>query len=137
MTDDWHPEVVFALDQHECRVYSDNRCLEWAVVDEVDYAWAIRWCWTIKEPKPNGRRGHSRYFCRAARDQDGVAYSVYLHVEVQRRRGITRPWDRAVVDHLDGNTFDCRRENLAWATHAMNRRKARRRYVYGEIVGES
>jgi hypothetical protein len=130
MTNDWDPEVIFAADQHECRIYGDDRCSEWAVVDEVDYAWAIQWCWTIVEPIPDGRRGRCRYFRRTARDQDGRCYTVYLHVAIQRRAVPVCPIVDGVVDHRDGDTFNCRRGNLVDATYAMNRRNARR-YVYG------
>ena len=134
MLDDWHPEVIFTADQHECRIYSDDRCSEWVVLDEVDYWWAVQWCWNIVEPIPDGRRGHSRYFRRTARDQDGRDYSVYLHVAIQQRKGVISSFDAPLVDHLDGDTFNCRRENLRWASHEMNRRNVYGRYVYGELV---
>ena len=134
--DDWHPEVLFAGEPHEFCIYSDDRCSEWAVVDEIDYRWAVQWCWSIVEPKPDGRRGRSRYFRRTTRDQDGRCYSMYLHVEIMRRTGISCPFADPITDHKDGDSFNCRRGNLHWATHAMNRRNLGGRYVYGEILDD-
>lgn len=110
-------------------------------LDYIDYQWAIQWLWDVRYAQRYQKRGHKSkkrigYAARSsARHVNGpgrgvrtnyLAYrenfTIYLHIEIMKRTGIPPPTPKHVlVDHIDNDTFNCRRENLQWATHAMNR----------------
>ena len=46
-------------DTHEYRVYTDASLQTYAVVDAVDYAWAVQWRWHINKPH-HTRNGKKR-----------------------------------------------------------------------------
>lgn len=124
--DMWDPNTWDISDQ-ERRVYLDRNVEEYAVVDEVDYLWAIGWCWHVNQPH-RARTGTKRYAVRNTGNGKKPGPKLYLHVEIMRRTGIERPSEaHVVVDHVDGNELDCRRHNLRWATHKMNRCNVRKR----------
>lgn len=111
---------------HEFRIYGDDKASIWAVVDEEDYHWLLRYKWCVKES--DGRRGKKPkpYLRRAVGVNGGgvrlSTYTLYLHVEVMKKTGIVQPCHaHSLVDHLDGDTLNCRRANLRWATPSMNR----------------
>lgn len=112
------------------RLYLDNRLERYALLDEIDFVWASRWRWYAKHEK----RRRKLYACRNAKTGGGHAdrtnFTVRLHVEIMKRKEPKpeRP-DGAVLipDHVNGNSLDCRRENLVWATYSENARSARRR----------
>jgi len=112
-------------DNHEYRIYGDDRASIWAVVDEIDYHWAIKYRWCIKlcrYQKPYLRRA-------VGVNQNGQrlrTFSLYLHIEIMKNTGIAPPGPAyKIVDHRNGNSLDCRRQNLRWATHSMNSRNVR------------
>lgn len=104
----------------EYRIYGDDRASVWAVVDEVDYQWAIQWRW-------NPKRFRGKVYLRRAVNKyaEGVrigAATLYLHIEIMRRSGVIPLSDQHVlVDHRNGDSLDCRRHNLRWATSSINR----------------
>lgn len=102
---------------YEFRIYGNDQATIWAVVDEEDYHWAIRWLW-----KPVTSRNTPKvYLVRSTRIK-GRPVSIYLHVAIMERTGIYRPSaSHVVVDHRNGNSLDCRRSNLRFATRSMNR----------------
>lgn len=110
----WQPS------DHEHRIYGDSNAAIWAVVDDVDYQYLVRWHWNVlwsASGKPYLRRTHTIY-------KSGVCVkdlTVYLHVAVMQRVG-TMPATRAhkLIDHRDGDSLNCRRSNLRWATYVMN-----------------
>lgn len=108
---------------YEYRIYLDNRADLYTIVDEVDYWWAIRWCWNAKRD-PGGaiytRRAVSTY------DDNGTRISsatLYLHVEILRRSGKRKPTPKHKWgDHKNGDTLNCKRSNLRWVTPSGNQK---------------
>ena len=61
--DPFDPNHLFVERDYEFRIYGDDREGCWAVVDEVDYQWAIQWKWRLKP----SRGGRKFYLYRTAR----------------------------------------------------------------------
>lgn len=103
-----------------CRIYLDKHCEIAVLVDAIDYWVFCRWCWQAK----GSRRSDNIYACRTAA---GPAHrSIYLHVEVLRNSDVLPPTNQHVIaDHRNGDTLDCRRVNLRWATRSQNVRNIR------------
>ena len=108
------------------RIYGDPGATIFATVDWQDYEWAVQWMWTTKWSR--GRR--QRYLCRQVTKRTNghrENSTLFLHVAVMLRTSVPRPSPlHTMVDHLDGDPFNCRRSNLRWATPSMNRRNTRR-----------
>ena len=126
--------------QHEFRIYLDNNAQIWCVVDEIDYHWAVQWRWHVNKPHP-ARNGNKQYSCRSLGRGSAYQPKLYLHVEIHKRTGAEQlsPLHR-LVDHKDGNEFNCRRYNLQWATHKMNRRNTNGLVAYewlATTIGET
>lgn len=120
--DPFNPSNWAIFQQHEYRIYADDNAFRWAVVDEEDYQWAIKWRWHINKPHPT-RNGKKEYFCRNPGSGGRYKPKLFLHVEIMKRTGILPPSKlHKVVDHLDGNECNCRRSNLIWATILQNNR---------------
>lgn len=104
-----------------CRVYLDARASSFVLVDEEDYLWAIQWKWHINKPHPR-RLGKKQYAVRSQGRGGNYQPRLYLHVEIMKRTGILPLTElHRLVDHKDGNEFNCCRINLRWATPRMNR----------------
>lgn len=130
MLDMWDPNT-WEVASHEFRIYGDDRADIFAVVDEVDYQWAIGWRWHPK-PSKNGRKIY--LFRTQSVYREGFARqnrSLFLHVEILRRFRPVRPTEQHTIsDHRNGNSLDCRRGNLRWATPSMNRLNLHGQYPY-------
>lgn len=114
---EWHPDLILAS-THEHRIYADDYCHVWAVVDEADYWYFSRWRWTAI----TNSTGKKFYLIRQAA-RGGKVNTIYLHKAIHQRRGIPQPTPRHyMVDHLNGDSLYCRRHNLEWATPSMNSR---------------
>lgn len=112
---------------------SDRWCLQ-ALIDEIDVEWARQWKWTYKWAagckankigKLYARRGtRVRATCETA--------TFWLHKEICLRAYGPPPSEKHTMsDHLNGDSLDCRRLNLRWATPSMNRKN-----IYGQMAKE-
>jgi hypothetical protein len=126
---DWlHPDTLpVERPDDTCYLSLSARWDIHALLDRQDYEWAKRhtWCHTYGSGKyltlPNGVRVIERPNHIYARTTiDGV--TVWLHRLVLGRAAGPPRYVRALGDHLNGRTLDCRRKNLRWATHRMNSR---------------
>lgn len=104
---------------HERRIY-DTDVDTYAVVDEEDYFFLSRWLWCAKRD-----RCGKIYMRRAiGHNRNGVrlrTHTLYLHQAVMERKG-TLPLSKkhTIIDHRDGDSLNCRRENLRWVTSREN-----------------
>jgi HNH endonuclease len=109
----------------------DANAQYYAIVDEIDYQWAIEYRWNIKRCKrlkEYARRAISTYHDDGSRKG---SQSVYLHIEIMKRTGKQQPTVfHKIVDHRNGNSLDCRRYNLRWATPRMNNMNIRGQMAY-------
>lgn len=107
----------------EFRIYGrDHDETFYAIVDEIDYQWALKWKWSEK-----WSRGHTKvYLRRVFSEGSGIARrqtTVWLHREICWRRWGPPPDEfHTMADHRNGDELDCRRKNLKWATPSMNAR---------------
>lgn len=115
---------VFVLPPLEAtrRIWLDDRGGRCAIVDREDYDHFARWLWSAKPS-----RGLRKFYAfRSQRPTLGGlarSSSVYLHVEVLRRSGAVPPsFSHTIADHRNGDSLDCQRKNLRWATPSQNRR---------------
>lgn len=104
-------------DPHEWRVYADDREQIYAVVDEIDWHWAIQWRWSWKKSK----RSKKLYLRRTSTERNGpdqrADSNVYLHIEILKRKGDPPETPKHIIaDHINRDSLYCRRENLRWLT---------------------
>ncbi len=120
--DDFDPSFLFLPSTDNRRIYGDDRAEVWCEVSEEDYHWAIKWRWHVNHPHAK-RNGQKKYFCRQQSNGKRYMPKLYLHIEIMKRTGIEPPSpEHKLVDHIDGNEWNNRRDNLEWATVIMNRR---------------
>ena len=118
MEEFWNPNTW--SQEHEHRIYLDDRAALYVVVDAEDYSYFSQWKWHVNELHPR-RNGTKRYACRSQSNGRRSGPKLYLHVEIMRRTGVLPPTPaHRLVDHRDGDEFNCRRVNLRWATVRMN-----------------
>lgn len=128
---------TWQIDDWEHRVYADDYANVYAVVDQIDYQYLIQWRWKLKasriwpgtkKPKVYLARSDSETLSSETKDENGrrVRYrltsTIYLHQVVMERKGTPKPVTnkKIIVDHADGEGFNCRRENLRYATLSFN-----------------
>lgn len=107
---------------------SDRWCLQ-ALISPEDIERARQWKWchtygsggriadkaTLTGAIRRGANPDKIYARRTTRDK-----TLWLHREVCFRRWGPPPGPAYVADHLNGDSLDCRRENLEWATLSQN-----------------
>jgi hypothetical protein len=98
---------------HEHRIYGDDNASVWAVVDAEDYAYFSQWRWCPTKACRIARR--KTYLRRQIGNR-----TLYLHVEIMQRVEPAPSPAHIIVDHMNGNSLDCRRANLRWATPSQN-----------------
>lgn len=99
------------------------------LLDYEDYHWATRWLWRWTTSKQGVNRRHKVYARRntgshrMANGHRTPQAWVWLHKEIcLRAHGPAPDIFHTIADHKDGDTLNCRRGNLRWATPSMNRR---------------
>lgn len=148
--DDFDPNT---FESRECFLFFGNRepysdsCFRYAAkVDPEFYPHLVRWRWsvTFSRNKVNTyfrrtvteHRGYT-FDERGRRIQDRVGRHLFLHVYIlEVLMGQKRPSKNHVGGHLDDDTFNNTRANLAWITSGQNNKGAaatRRRNKRGNI----
>lgn len=85
-----------------------------ALVDDADYALVNQFKWSASESQGNGRTAKF-YAARLERQTPGKYKKKYLH-----RFVLGDYQGPLVVDHINGNSLDCRKENLRLVTKKEN-----------------
>lgn len=103
-------------------IYGDDRAQVYATIDEDDYWHFTKYKWTTKR-SPCGKLYLRRAVGENAHGVRLRTTTLYLHIEIMKRKDPNRPCPKhTLVDHRDGDSLNCRRRNLRWATPLMNNR---------------
>lgn len=111
------PNLLDFSQNHDHYIYADDYGNVAARVDAEDYRYFSQWRWAVKYDK----RGRKAYLYRTLTERTlGLKSSLYLHVAIKERADPYRPPGHTIVDHLNGETLECRKFNLKYATPSMN-----------------
>jgi hypothetical protein len=100
-------------------------------VDARDYAWLTRWRWSFM--RFSWRYGGIIYARRYVR-RGGRRVALYMHTEILiHRMGRPRP-PKHTGEHINIDSLDNTRRNLAWATNSEQRANQRRHISKAEKV---
>lgn len=103
------------------QVFLDAALEIFALVSPEDYAWATQWRW-----KWNWDRTMTKRYAIRCTWIDGRRATVYLHKEICGRKSAPPSELHHIGDHQNGESLDCQRGNMEWATKSMNRRNRKR-----------
>lgn len=104
-----------------------------AIVDAEDYWWACKWRWKDHPSNSKDGRVPKHYACRTTNEggmvvNGGSIIRIYLHKAIlQRKQPIPPSPLHTIGDHEDGDSLNCRRYNLSWATPSMNAKNRKKR----------
>ena len=99
------PIVIQPVDS-SIRYIPLTRC-KIAIVDAILYEWLIQWNWYAEYNNIN------RCYYAVRRGKDGEPKRVSMHRQILKT-------DFPHIDHKNGNTLDCRLDNLRGCTPAQN-----------------
>lgn len=126
LEDFWNPNT-WANEKYEYRVYADDYANVYAIVDQVDYQYLIQWRWKVKNSNTHGKafKEPKQYLARTAHEgarNSRICSTIFLHTVVMDRKGTAKPNTnkKMIIDHANSDGFDCRRDNLRWATIGFN-----------------
>lgn len=118
----WGPDVAY---WEPAISLSDRWCLQ-ALVSPGDVEWARQWLWCHTYGSgsrllgSNAQKCYNKIYARRCTRIGGVAKTIFLHREITERAYGPPPSPLHVSDHLDGDSLNCRRDNLRWATLSQN-----------------
>lgn len=115
--DEWHPDS-WVQPLPYCYVFLHERNEDlYAIVDREDWPWVCQNIWW----RVGGQNG---LYYAGRRGGRPWRSSIMLHIEVLKRFMPKPEGDLPHVgDHINHNTFDCRRQNLQWLTDGQNKGK--------------
>lgn len=102
----------------------------YCVVDPIDFEWAKRWKWHATA-NSTGKKFYATRMTTVPGVKPRKQVKVYLHKEILKRTpGKYKPnADCSIGDHDDGDSLNCRRDNLFWATLRTNNTAHRYKHV--------
>jgi hypothetical protein len=120
-----------------CRLYGPDGEL-FALVDEIDFAWASQWRWSPKWSSTGAQVYMRRVAHQKLQDDDRIdgrriryrlQQTVWLHraIVIERMRIEPPTPQHVLIDHEDWDGLNCQRRNLRWATHKENSNNRRPR----------
>lgn len=121
-------------DIHQHRIYAPDSNShanfdKYAIVDAEDYWHFSEYSWCIKRCRYN-----KEYLRRAVAIWENKVkiktISLYLHIEIMKRVKPPPSPYHIIVDHRDGDEWNCRRANLRWATKDQNNKNRNGSHAY-------
>lgn len=108
------------------QIFLNADCTIFALVSACDYEWAIRWRWKWVWDRTKTKRYAKRTPRISNGDGTSRSINIYLHKEICSRKGPPPSEAHTIGDHQNGESLDCQRDNLEWATRSQNRRNRKR-----------
>jgi hypothetical protein len=123
--DPFDPNLIAA--PQVCFLQLSDRFDVYAMLDPIDYEWARQWKWCHTYGSGSMVEVAEGVFAIERPDHIYArrcvgSTTLFLHREILRRKDGEPRYKRAIGDHINGETLNCRRNNLRWATPRMNAR---------------
>lgn len=103
-------------------IHLDRRGEAIAIISPIDHAIIQNFSWELHKTRPSGEPGGMFYARGRRRLLWQKPYRIYLHRLIMM---CVDPLEGFMVDHINGDSLDCRRSNLKWATARENRNNQR------------